>query len=220
MTYEQIPGWFDFGPLYDEMVARARPDAVFVEVGAYLGRSTAYLATRLLRAGKRVRLFVVDLWDGWFYDDYRQQTPMPESADVYWHFLHNMQACGVCHCLCPIKLPSERAAALFADASVDFVYLDGDHGGAAVRRDLEAWFPKIRPGGVLAGHDYLNKDFPGVRESADAFFAEKQLPLRALPGPAGGSFVATWPQPGTLVRVARRARGLFAPFLRSGERGA
>ena len=132
--------------------------------GRRLPRSLHRLSGRpAAAAGKRIRLFVVDLWDGWFYDDYRQQTPMPESADVYWQFLHNMQACGVCHCLCPIKLPSERAAALFADASVDFVYLDGDHGGAAVRRNLEAWFPKIRSGGVLAGHDYLNKDFPGVR---------------------------------------------------------
>lgn len=52
------------------------------------------------------------------------------------------------------RAPSEAAAARFADASLDFVYLDADHGYAAVRRDLELWTPKLRPGGVLAGDDY------------------------------------------------------------------
>ena len=211
MDFDQIPGWFDFASLYDEMVARSRQGAVFVEVGAYLGRSTAYLASRLRQARKRIRLFVVDLWDGWFYDNFQQQTPMPQAADVYWHFLRNMQRCGVCHLLCPVKLASERAASLFEDGSVDFVYLDADHAEAAVQRDLEVWFPKVRPGGVLAGHDYLNNDFPGVRRAADAFFAERHISLRSLPGPSGGSFVAT--KPGPLTRLLRRARRLVAPFL-------
>jgi hypothetical protein len=39
--YEQIPGWFDYQNIYDEQVARARSGAVFVEIGAYLGRSTS-----------------------------------------------------------------------------------------------------------------------------------------------------------------------------------
>src|SRR5262249_6497556 len=112
MDFDQIPGWFDFASLYDEMVARSRPGAIFVEVGASLGRSTAYLASRLRQARKPIQLFVVDLWDGWFYDNFQRQTPMPQAGDVYWHFLRNMQRCGVCHLLCPVKLASERAAAL------------------------------------------------------------------------------------------------------------
>lgn len=50
---------------------------------------------------------------------------------------------------------SPGAAVAFADASLDFVYLDGDHELVAVVADLAAWWPKIRPGGILGGHDFV-----------------------------------------------------------------
>lgn len=46
------------------------------------------------------------------------------------------------------------AAATFAPASVDFVYLDADHRREAVERDLAAWWPTLTPDGALLGHDY------------------------------------------------------------------
>jgi SAM-dependent methyltransferase len=206
MDYRQIPGWFDFANLYDVMVARARPGALFVEVGAYLGRSTAYLGSRIQRSGKDVRVYVVDLWDGWFYDDFRPQTPMAESDGVYWHFLDNMRKCQIDHLLCPVKLPSEQAATLFADGSIDFVFLDGDHGYEAVLRDLCAWYPKVRPGGHLAGHDYDNPQFPGVRRAVDEFFHDNGLPYH----PNRTSFVAPKPGGTWLGKAAGRCRQLCA----------
>lgn len=50
---------------------------------------------------------------------------------------------------------SVAASEEFDDESLDFVYLDGDHTAEAVRADLIAWWPKIKPGGVLAGHDII-----------------------------------------------------------------
>jgi cephalosporin hydroxylase len=46
----------------------------------------------------------------------------------------------------------------FKDASLDFVYLDGDHQTDAVVADIDAWKPKIRKGGILAGHDINMKN--------------------------------------------------------------
>jgi predicted O-methyltransferase YrrM len=57
-----------------------------------------------------------------------------------------------------IRNSSVAAAASFADASVDFVYLDARHTYDAVTEDLEAWWPKLRPGGILAGEDYMDAD--------------------------------------------------------------
>lgn len=45
----------------------------------------------------------------------------------------------------------------FADAQLDYVYLDGDHRYPAVKDDLEHWWPKVRHGGIVAGHDYKLK---------------------------------------------------------------
>jgi hypothetical protein len=203
-SYEQIPGWFDFPNIYDDMVARARDGSVFVEVGAYLGRSTAYLASRIKASSKRIRLYVVDLWDGWFYDDYRPQTPMPESRDVFWHFVRNMREAGIDDVLFPLKMPSEQAANLFDDGSLDFVWIDADHGYEAVGRDLAAWFPRVKRRGVLGGHDYMNNDFPGVRRAVDEFFTEQELPLQIN----GTSFLVTKPSPRWLNAAMRAYRRL------------
>ena len=46
------------------------------------------------------------------------------------------------------------SARLFANRTVDFVFVDADHSEAAVLRDIEAWWPKLKPTGIMAGHDY------------------------------------------------------------------
>lgn len=43
----------------------------------------------------------------------------------------------------------------FKDSSLDFVYIDGDHFEKEVFRDLQAWWPKIKNNGILAGHDII-----------------------------------------------------------------
>jgi cephalosporin hydroxylase len=57
------------------------------------------------------------------------------------------------------------------------VYLDADHSKAGVLADLKLWMPKVRPGGVIAGHDYLDGDLPegdfGVRSAVLEFFGRE-----------------------------------------------
>ena len=50
---------------------------------------------------------------------------------------------------------SVAAAADFADASLDWVYIDTDHSYETTRDELAAYAPKVKPGGILAGHDYV-----------------------------------------------------------------
>jgi len=66
----------------------------------------------------------------------------------------NIERAGLREWVSPIPLPSVEAAAQFNDASVDFVFIDADHSYDAVRADIRAWRPKLRAGGLLAGHDY------------------------------------------------------------------
>lgn len=65
-----------------------------------------------------------------------------------------------------INLPSIKAAKLFEDKSLDFVFIDGSHTYEAVTEDLAAWFPKIKQGGVMTGHDF---DFPPVARAVNEF---------------------------------------------------
>ena len=54
----------------------------------------------------------------------------------------------------------------FPNESVDFVYIDGEHSYEAVSKDIADWWPKISPGGILAGHDY-NDNNPGSIRAVD-----------------------------------------------------
>lgn len=52
---------------------------------------------------------------------------------------------------------SFEAVKQFPDEHFDYVYIDADHSYEAVKRDIEDWYPKVRVGGILAGHDYVKR---------------------------------------------------------------
>jgi predicted O-methyltransferase YrrM len=69
-----------------------------------------------------------------------------------------------------IRMKSKQASCFIADNSIDIAYIDGDHRPEAVREDLESWFSKIRPGGIICGDDY---NWPGTAEVLSNFFLPK-----------------------------------------------
>lgn len=73
-----------------------------------------------------------------------------------------------------VQLESLKAARLFDDASVDLVFVDACHGYAHVAADMKAWWPKVRPGGIMAGHDL---SMGGVFQAVAEFTTEHRLPL-------------------------------------------
>jgi predicted O-methyltransferase YrrM len=87
-------------------------------------------------------------------------------------------ACGLGASTRLVVAGSVEAAALFASSSLDFVFIDGDHSCAAVLADIAAWLPKIKPGGLLAGHDYKMTGQPhlrGVTEAVEARWPGEDL---------------------------------------------
>ena len=118
------------------------------------------MAERIRARGADVRFSVVDPW--W--------------DDALWaEFNGNMERAGVRASLDVHRRASPEAADGFDDASLDFVEIDADHERGAVARDLEAWWPKLRSGGLMAGHDYTEVKHPGVKEAVDAFVARLGL---------------------------------------------
>lgn len=68
-----------------------------------------------------------------------------------------------------IQKPSMDAVRDFKDHSLDFVYIDGDHRFDYVMQDLIEWSKKIRPGGIIAGHDYYRFRGAGVVLAVDTY---------------------------------------------------
>jgi hypothetical protein len=52
---------------------------------------------------------------------------------------------------------SMQAVRKFSDNSLDFVYIDGNHALPWVMDDIVYWSEKVRPGGIVAGHDYIRR---------------------------------------------------------------
>jgi hypothetical protein len=86
----------------------------------------------------------------------------------------------------PLILDSALAAKKFDDNSVDFIYVDASHTYEGVFRDLEAWFPKLKRGGCMAGDDWCFKDsetgFLSVQQAVKDFFGALGLDIEVLKG--------------------------------------
>jgi hypothetical protein len=78
-----------------------------------------------------------------------------------------------------VKASSLDAAADVPDASLDVVYVDGNHEAPFVRHDLEAWTKKLKPGGLLCGHDYRvppeSKPFIQVKAAVDQYVSDREI---------------------------------------------
>ena len=55
-----------------------------------------------------------------------------------------------------LRMYTSEAAAAIPDGSLDVVYVDARHDYCGVKEDLELYYPKLKPNGILAGHDYMN----------------------------------------------------------------
>jgi hypothetical protein len=75
---------------------------------------------------------------------------------------------------------SSAVAQTFTDGWFDYVYIDDDHTSAGIRRSVDAWFPKVRTGGVLGGHDYMDRPGDEVREFVTSFAREHEWQVSHL----------------------------------------
>jgi hypothetical protein len=77
-----------------------------------------------------------------------------------------------------LRMTSEDASKIISDNSLDFVYIDGNHFYPAVKKDIDLWWPKIRSGGVLSGHDFNSiRPSNGVRRAVKEYAGNKKLLL-------------------------------------------
>jgi len=152
-----------------------------VEIGSYLGASTAFMAFAALhRAG------VVHAVDPWTNDAMGNEA----ERDTWADFRRNVEPFA--HYIVPHRGYSAEVRAREPDLTCDLLFVDGDHSHGAVVTDLQAWLPALRPGGVLAMHDI---DAPGPKQAFDELVAPRlaqpaQLVDRLLvcrPGPPAGA---------------------------------
>lgn len=154
--------WFSYPNLYKDIVENLEDGDIIVEVGAWKGRSTSFLAVEIANSKKNVSLYVVDTWRGSLeHKDF-------DLDNLYYTFIENMKP--VEEYYFPLHITSEQASKKFKDNSLKFVFLDGSHEYEDVKKDIQNWLPKVKVGGILAGHDYYVNGhdwFPGVKRAVN-----------------------------------------------------
>jgi predicted O-methyltransferase YrrM len=162
------------GPLTDgllELIALLPEDAIIAEIGTYSGESAKLFLPKVKK------LYCIDPWEGYIEQDTFETMGIPSdslaAAEQIFNRLANENPDKIVKC----KGTSTCMAMLFPDSFFDMVYIDGNHEYGHVKADIEAWFPKVKYGGILAGHDYCEA-FDGVIKAVKEFLCE---PDRVFP---------------------------------------
>ena len=151
-TYFKIPGWFNYSETYDHIVDIIPDDGKIVEIGSFLGRSTHYLATSLMNANKeQVKIYCVDTFEG-----SSEQANLKIPKYFSHMFKENLKFFIGRELVIPCQGRSDSKEIIdrFEDGSIDYIMIDGAHEHEAVMDDIENWWSKLKPDGIMFGDDY------------------------------------------------------------------
>lgn len=170
MQLKKEPNWFNYSDFY--LFVAEHDFKSFVEVGVFLGLSISFLATKI-KHKKDVMIYGVDLFDTWAGKDVvgllDEEKNLSDSdlLKTLGNFKYNFVKDRLKRIDCDnivelIRQNSWEAAKNFANKSIDFVFIDADHRYESVKKDITSWLPKIKSGGMIAGHDFQEQ---GVKDA-------------------------------------------------------
>jgi hypothetical protein len=150
---------------------------VGVEVGVFEGKTSAYLLAQL----PGLKLWMVDPWT-----EFKDKSEL-DGDSISGASQADMDAAHDKAYLATTAYRSRRAIIESRSLDVvqwmdgmqfDFVFLDAAHSYNHVAADLQAWWPLVKPGGLLLGHDYGHRRFKGVAKAVNEFAAAKGLTVQ------------------------------------------
>lgn len=156
-----------------EIVDQEFPGGIGVEIGVASGCFTKQILATWKSLGE---LYCIDLW-AHQSENYYDSCNLSDNVqkDRYQQFLKDFSGLKIQ----VIKDWSHMAVNKFEDNSIDFLYLDANHSYAPCLQDINLWYPKVKIGGVLSGHDYYNGDDKGagVKKAVDEFALKNNITI-------------------------------------------
>ncbi len=119
------------------------------KVGAEIGVERGVYSEVLCKANPQAKLYSIDAWKA--YKGYREHVTQEKIDQLHDSAVSRLEPYN-CQL---VKGFSVDVSKTFDDGSLDFVYIDGNHEYTHVVNDIASWDRKVRPGGIVAGHDYI-----------------------------------------------------------------
>lgn len=142
-----------------------------LKVGAEVGVSCGLHSYKILEYTNLEKLYSVDPYRS-YGDSTNVDMPQKHFDIMYLKVKDKLSKFG--NRTKMIRDLSKDASPMFKKHELDFVFLDANHQYEFVKEDLNLWYEKVRPGGIVAGDDYATIH-PGVPQAVDEFFAEKNI---------------------------------------------
>lgn len=117
-----------------------------LELGTFLGTGTTALFY-----GAGVNLICVDHWRGNQFDPFMQSTA--PQYDFYEICAANINQYNHENRIALVEADTIQASHMYPDHSFDLIFIDADHTYEGVLADIRAWYSKVKPGGIICGHD-------------------------------------------------------------------
>jgi hypothetical protein len=137
-------------------------DAIVVEIGAYIGRTTVFIANVLHLLGHRVPILSIDPFE-------RAQPDSHNPQGIYAAYIENITADRNLEELClPLVAFSQHAAPVVPDR-IGVLVIDGGHHYPTISADLRLYGPKVLPNGLMFIDDY-GPAYPDVMRAVDEYF--------------------------------------------------
>lgn len=161
----KIQGWMSFPEQMFLYSLGGRGYKKIAECGAWKGRGTNAIA----KGAKDSQIWCIDTWQG-SSDVHDSTNWMAKQEDVYSQFLENTKQFTN---ITPVRKDSVSASKDFEDEFFDCIFIDMGHTYDDVMQDLIHWYPKLKKGGAMTGHDYMADTWQKVIEAVDDFFGCK-----------------------------------------------
>lgn len=149
-----VDGWCDYRDLYSIVAKHIPEGAEIVEIGSWQGQSIIHLCQRLQDLNKPATVHCVDTFKGEENQPAHTDIVAAHGGSILGKFMENVSAADVSDMIRVTVGDSAESASKFADASLDFIFIDAAHDYDSVVKDVAAWYPKLKPDGIFAGHDY------------------------------------------------------------------
>jgi len=166
--FGEINGWFYYNHLYKDIVQAGYDGCEFVEVGAWMGKSTNYMVQKIKESGKKIHFTTVDTFKGTESEPWHNPVVQHYNGDLFPEFIDNTLLSNNYGLFDIIKDTSVNAANQFKNNSIDYIMIDAGHTYEDVTTDLKTWYNKVKPGGIISGDDYTITD--GVTNAVNDFF--------------------------------------------------